>query len=237
MAWRISVSVGRGLASSSATAESTMPGVQKPHCVPPCSTSACLHRMQRARGHAFDGGDARAVGLRRQHQAGTHRRAVDQHGARAAVAVAAAFLGAGEPQPLAQQPEQRIAPVGQRLARLAVHLERDDGLHDRCHPEILRGAIGERPAREHGDELAPVIGRAARIGDRPAFSGGLAPAAAKSFAVGVSPIRGARPFSATHRHRRRPKPARQRPSRCVRHRRASRRRRCPQWRCPSPAGA
>ena len=40
MACRISASPGVGLASSNALADSTIPGVQKPHWVPPSSTSA-----------------------------------------------------------------------------------------------------------------------------------------------------------------------------------------------------
>ena len=44
----------------------------------------------------LDGGDGVAVGLHREHQAGAHRLAVDQHRAGAADAVLAAGMGAGE---------------------------------------------------------------------------------------------------------------------------------------------
>src|SRR2546430_16555414 len=44
-----------------------------------------LHRMQLPiRGQSFDGRDVRAVGLDREHRAGLHCLAVNQHGARAA---------------------------------------------------------------------------------------------------------------------------------------------------------
>ncbi len=70
-----------------------------------------LHGRELARPgrHALDGGDGVAVGLHREHQAGAHRRAVDQHGAGAAHAVLAAGMRAGEPQPLAQAIEQARA--------------------------------------------------------------------------------------------------------------------------------
>ena len=56
-----------------------------------------LHRMQRvAVGQALDGGDLGAVVADRERQAGIDPAAVDQHGAGAALAAVAAFLGAGE---------------------------------------------------------------------------------------------------------------------------------------------
>ena len=47
--------------------------------------------------------------LHRQREARVDPLAVDEHGARAAGALVAAFLGAGEPEPLAQQVEQALA--------------------------------------------------------------------------------------------------------------------------------
>ena len=47
-----------------------------------------------------------ALHLRRRDETGAHRRAVDQHRARAALAFTAAFLGAGEAALLAQHVEQ-----------------------------------------------------------------------------------------------------------------------------------
>src|SRR5439155_20957359 len=65
---------------------------------------------------AFDGRQLSAVRLHREHQAGAHRLAVEQHGAGAAHAVLAADVGAGEPQVLAQEvaqeePRLDVAPV------------------------------------------------------------------------------------------------------------------------------
>ena len=64
-----------------------------------------LQRMQFAvaAGQPFDGRELVAVGLHREHQAGAHRRAVEQDGAGAADAVLAADMGAGERQIVAQE--------------------------------------------------------------------------------------------------------------------------------------
>ena len=67
--------------------------------------------------------------LQRQHQAGADRCAVHQHRAGAAVAVAAAFLGAGEADPVAQQLEQGVARVGEHGALLAVDGAGEQRLH------------------------------------------------------------------------------------------------------------
>ena len=57
-----------------------------------------LDRMQRTVAlQPFDGGDRSAVGLHREHRARLHRRAVEQHGARAAARGVAADVRAGEP--------------------------------------------------------------------------------------------------------------------------------------------
>ena len=61
------------------------------------------------RRQTLDGGDLVAVGLHREHQAGTHRLAIDQHGAGAADAVLAAGMRAVEQEILAQHIEQRLA--------------------------------------------------------------------------------------------------------------------------------
>ena len=65
-------------------------------------------------GQALDGDDVGAVGLDGEHQARPDRLAVDEDGARAAHAVLAAEVGAGQPEVLAQG-------VGERLARLDEH--------------------------------------------------------------------------------------------------------------------
>ena len=63
----------------------------------------------RRRRKSFDGRDVVAVGLYREHQAGSHRLAVDQHGAGPADAVLAAGVGAVEKKVFAQRVEQRLA--------------------------------------------------------------------------------------------------------------------------------
>src|SRR5712691_4141119 len=67
-----------------------------------------LHRVQLAvRGEAFDGGDARPVGLHRQHRARFDRLPVDQHCAGATLTGVAANVGPSEPQCLAQEMNQK----------------------------------------------------------------------------------------------------------------------------------
>src|SRR5439155_1467571 len=72
--------------------------------------------VRAARREALDGRQLSAVRLHREHQAGAHRLAVEQHGAGAAHAVLAADVGAGEPQVLAEEvaqaePRLDVAPV------------------------------------------------------------------------------------------------------------------------------
>ncbi len=79
-----------------------------------------------AAGQPLDGGELVAVGLDRQHQAGAHRLAVDEHRAGAADAVLAADVGAGEAELVAQevgeqQPRLDLALVGPAVDR---HLDR-----------------------------------------------------------------------------------------------------------------
>jgi hypothetical protein len=91
-----------------------------------------LHRVQFVRGaQPFDGGDLRARVHHRQGQAGIDAAAVHQHRAGTALAVVAAFLGAGQVQVLAQCIQQGDAGVQLQRARLAVDLEGHLGGH-RC---------------------------------------------------------------------------------------------------------
>ena len=53
-------------------------------------------------GEPFDGYDLGALGLHGEHEAGAHRRAIDDNRAGAAHAVLAADMGASEPQMMAQ---------------------------------------------------------------------------------------------------------------------------------------
>ena len=60
-------------------------------------------------GEALDGRNFVIPGLHRQHQAGAHRLAVEQHGAGAADAVLAADMGAGQRQIVAKEVAQQQA--------------------------------------------------------------------------------------------------------------------------------
>ena len=94
-----------------------MPGVQKPHCKRVVLAEGGLQRAQRVFARkALDGDDAAAFSLHRQHQTGADRGAVDDDRARAAGAMLAAEMGAGQPQHLAQA-------IGEVHARL--DLDRD----------------------------------------------------------------------------------------------------------------
>src|SRR5207253_3118512 len=78
---------------------------------------------------AFDGRDfLRADGAARR-EARTHGHAVDEHGARAALAFAAAVFGAGEREVVAQHAEERTRRIGIARARGAVDVEGGDVGH------------------------------------------------------------------------------------------------------------
>ena len=70
-------------------------------------------------GEALDGLDVGAVDLHRQHQAGAHRRAVDDHRAGAADAMLAADVRAGQSERVAQKIAEMRArfDVGLALSR------------------------------------------------------------------------------------------------------------------------
>src|SRR5215475_7414020 len=76
-------------------------------------------------GDPFDGVDARAVALHRQHQAAAHHHAVDAYAAGAAYAVLAADMTAGERNVFAQEVDQRLARVDPFAHLLAVHGDGD----------------------------------------------------------------------------------------------------------------
>src|SRR6266850_6607460 len=101
-----------------------------------------LHRVQLAAPRqALDGGDAGAVQLRDELQAGVHPLAVDDHGASPALPQVAALLGAGEAQVLPQGVEQDDARLDAQGAGLAVHQQ--------AHFEKVaaRAVAAARPAR------------------------------------------------------------------------------------------
>ena len=89
-----------------------------------------LQRVEPAAvGHALDGLDLASLALDGQRQAGEHRLAVDQHGARAALAQLAAVLGAGEVELLAQHLEQGLVRRREDIALFPVDLERQERGH------------------------------------------------------------------------------------------------------------
>ena len=74
--------------------------MQNPHCSAWCSLNARCSAVSSPSGAARPStvsSDDR--GLHREHQARAHRLAVELHGARAADAVLAADVGAGQPEP------------------------------------------------------------------------------------------------------------------------------------------
>ena len=86
----------------------------------------------------LDRGDLRAVVGDREREAAVGAPPVDQDRARAALAVVAALLGAGEAEVLAQEVEQRGAGVDREPVLGAVDPERDLGVHGRqATPRVL----------------------------------------------------------------------------------------------------
>ena len=85
-----------------------------------------LHRVQRVRrAEAFDRDDVVALVHDGERETRVDPASVDQHGARAALTVVAALLGAGQMQVLSQRVEQRRAQIELELDGLTVDRERD----------------------------------------------------------------------------------------------------------------
>jgi hypothetical protein len=98
-----------------------------------------LHLAQLpALGEAFNSGDFLAFDCGYRHHAGARCRAVDVHGARAALRDAAAIFRSGEADLLAQHPEQRGAGIDVDGGGFAV-----EGEAGHCVPPLL-GAYGEK---------------------------------------------------------------------------------------------
>src|SRR6185436_14189497 len=104
-----------------------------------------LHGVkQLAAREALDGGDLARVALADRDHARVDGLAVEPDRARAALALAAALLGAGEPQVLAQHVEQAAPRRALDGARLAVDLERD------LHGASQRGRLRATSSGEIG---------------------------------------------------------------------------------------
>src|SRR5579863_1664303 len=80
---------------------------------------------------ALDSDYFRALGLYREHQTGSHRGTVDQHGARTAYAVLAADMRSGQPQAMAQAIRQRQPRLDFDLDGPAVDLKSYGHVGDR----------------------------------------------------------------------------------------------------------
>ena len=153
-----------GSRRSRSAAATTKPGVQKPHCTAPVSANAsctgCSCRRSRAPRRVDD---LVAVRLRGENEARAHELAVEQHRARAALALLARVLRAGQLEALAQRIEQALARPDVGLEPLAVDSQRDPHAStplERARREDAQGvaAVGGRPA--------DVVDRARRGGDR-----------------------------------------------------------------------
>ena len=99
----------------------------------------------------------------REHQAGAHRDAVEQHGAGAADAVLAAGMGAGEIELVAQAIEQRGARLDLDRVHLAVDVEFN--AHGLCSPAHGHG-VGDGAHGELHRDAAAVVGRGVQIDER-----------------------------------------------------------------------
>ncbi len=97
-----------------------------------------LHGMEwRARrGQSLDGRDLMPLGLHREHQARTDRRAVEQDRAAAAHPVLAADVGAGEAEVVAQVVRKQPARIRRRRVHDAVDLQ------EWLDPEVRRKIRG-----------------------------------------------------------------------------------------------
>ena len=114
-------------------------------------------------GQALDRRHLVTVRLRGEHEARADERAVEQHGARAALPLLARVLRAGKAEALPQHVEQALATPGVGLVALAVDRQRD--LHAMHRSSARRASTRERVAPV-GSRAAHVVDRAARGGDQ-----------------------------------------------------------------------
>ena len=82
---------------------------------------------------ALDGENIMAVGLHREHKAGTRRAVIEEDGACPADAVLAAEMGAGEAELVADEIGQRDAHLDFFLVPLAVDGQSNFPLLSHCH--------------------------------------------------------------------------------------------------------
>ena len=99
----------------------SMPGVQIPHWAPPVSRNACWSgESGPSPRQPLDGDDLVAVDLADRDEAAVDELAVEEDGARAALALAAALLGAGQAEVPRRTSSRRRPPGASSLDRGAV---------------------------------------------------------------------------------------------------------------------
>jgi hypothetical protein len=86
----------------------------------------------------FDRDDGVTVHLRSEYEAGAHELPVQQHGARAALALLAGVLRAREAEALAQREQQAFAFPEVGFAALAVDAERNPHTRQRSSARLVR---------------------------------------------------------------------------------------------------
>jgi hypothetical protein len=97
----------------------------------PASLHECtLEGMQRcvAPSDSFNGRDLATIRINSEEKTRVDGRAVDEHGARAAIACAATLFRSGETERVSQKLQQRLLRANHRVVRLAV-----DGKSNRLH--------------------------------------------------------------------------------------------------------
>ena len=133
------------------------PGVQYPHCDPPASARpACTGCRSLGRAESLRGHELLAVECRDRHEAGVHRRPLgaaavagrrEQHRARAALALGAPLLAAGEAD--AAQPLERRGVRRDALQRAPSTVDR--------HAHVIHANSSFRSLRRgvHADPVTP----------------------------------------------------------------------------------
>ena len=129
-----------------------------PHTTPPMIwLPAVLGLRMRPAATAFHGRDFRAVFHDGEGETGDDPAAVHEHGARAALAVIAALLGAGEIEMIAQRVEQSRPRRDGKLCRFAVDRQRnrhfnrrrDAVFHRLRHAKLSAGILAWKICKEN----------------------------------------------------------------------------------------
>ena len=126
-----------------------IPGVQKPHWSPCCSTNArwigCCTPSGR---EALDRRHVEALGLNREHRAALDRSSFDENGAGAALAGVAADVRAREPEAVSKRMDEQCSGLDLERSRLAVDDEpdRSRARHPQRAPKACRGGTRDTAA-------------------------------------------------------------------------------------------